>query len=171
MTNSSLRERLLRINQDYSNFRRDSQLWNDLMNNSSRPVQWDGYNLSGTFNKNIAFLFLLKNVVFVLGIVTSWYQFIHTEVMYWFQDVCYCNNNLICRCSLKEVSNPSVPEFLILFLFVITVVFELVLWCSIYFKAMSSLSFPGLDNVQAMPVCLNNILVSLNTTLVYLQVA
>ncbi|KAL9951119.1 hypothetical protein ACROYT_G043723 [Oculina patagonica] len=46
MTNSSLRERLLRINQDYSNFRRDSELWNSLMNNSSRPVQWDGYNLS-----------------------------------------------------------------------------------------------------------------------------
>ena len=50
LTNSSVQNRLLRINEDYRRFMIDSKLWNDLMNNSSRPVQWNGYNLSGAFS-------------------------------------------------------------------------------------------------------------------------
>lgn len=53
LTNDSLQNRLLRIREDYRRFTTDSELWRDLMNNSSRPVQWNGYNLSGTFSKTV----------------------------------------------------------------------------------------------------------------------
>jgi len=47
LANSTLRERLLRINQDYRKFVTDQQAWNDLLGDSSRPIQWRSYNLSG----------------------------------------------------------------------------------------------------------------------------
>ncbi|XP_027045418.1 ATP-binding cassette sub-family A member 1-like isoform X2 [Pocillopora damicornis] len=44
MANSTVRERILRINSDRSNFERDYQAWSDLVR--SRQLQWRGYNLS-----------------------------------------------------------------------------------------------------------------------------
>lgn len=47
LANKTLRERLLRVNQDYRKFVTDQQAWNDLLGDSSRPIQWRSYNLSG----------------------------------------------------------------------------------------------------------------------------
>ena len=47
LANSTLSERLLRISEDYRKFVTDRQAWNDLLGDSSRPIQWGSYNLSG----------------------------------------------------------------------------------------------------------------------------
>lgn len=47
LANNTLRERLLRVNQDSRKFVTDRQAWNDLLGDSSRPIQWRSYNLSG----------------------------------------------------------------------------------------------------------------------------
>ena len=58
LANNTLRERLLRVNQDYRKFVTDQQAWNDLLGDSSRPIQWRSYNLSGMrfFSKWFNFL-------------------------------------------------------------------------------------------------------------------
>ena len=57
LVNNSLRERILRITPDYEKLLSDQQAWNDLLaSNSSRSIQWRGYNLSGTAMWNINFL-------------------------------------------------------------------------------------------------------------------
>ena len=47
LANSSLRERVLRIDQDYMKYWADYLDWTNLLRDSSRPIQWGRYNLSG----------------------------------------------------------------------------------------------------------------------------
>ena len=47
LANSSLRERVLRMNQDYMKYWTDYLAWTNLLRDSSRPIQWGRYNLSG----------------------------------------------------------------------------------------------------------------------------
>lgn len=46
IANSSLRERILRLRSDYSRYENDQLAWSRLLGNSSRPLQWQQYNLS-----------------------------------------------------------------------------------------------------------------------------
>ena len=61
MANSTVRERILRINSDRSNFERDYQAWSDLVR--SRQLQWRGYNLSGIENSSATRAYCLKRSI------------------------------------------------------------------------------------------------------------
>ena len=64
LANKTLRERLLRVTQDSRKFVTDQQAWNDLLGDSSRPIQWRSYNLSG-----MRVFFIMINVILLLSIL------------------------------------------------------------------------------------------------------